>query len=175
MGQYWKVVNLDKREYFHPSRMGVGAKLWEQLANHPGAGAGLVILCASMPAARGGGELRVRGGGLEYDEIARRTIGRWAGDRVALVGDYAQNDDLPLRDEAATIYSRCTPDDRWEEALKSVPLESLAACADGSTWLYRDITSDVCAVIGHELDGKFTRERGYMGFRYDRDSDEEDG
>jgi len=39
MGQYWKPVNLDKREYVDPHKLDVGLKLWEQLASHPGTGA----------------------------------------------------------------------------------------------------------------------------------------
>ena len=30
----------------------------------------------------------------EYPAIAARTIGRWAGDRIALIGDYAQDGDI---------------------------------------------------------------------------------
>ena len=36
MGQYWLPVNLDKREFVNPHKLGAGLKLWEQLANHPG-------------------------------------------------------------------------------------------------------------------------------------------
>ena len=38
MGQYWKAVNLDKREFVHPHRLGCGLKLWEQLAKSQTAG-----------------------------------------------------------------------------------------------------------------------------------------
>jgi len=57
MGQYWKVVNLDKREYVSPHKLGAGLKLWEQVANHPGTGTALVILCAAQREVRGGGDL----------------------------------------------------------------------------------------------------------------------
>jgi hypothetical protein len=33
MGQYWRVVNLDKCEYIDPYALGSGAKLWEQRHN----------------------------------------------------------------------------------------------------------------------------------------------
>src|SRR6185369_11270822 len=100
MGQYWKPVNLTKREYIHPHKLGSGLKLWEQLANAPGTGAALIVLCAAMPDARGGGDfdLTENWHGPErvdmsdagpmpsnYPEIARRTIGRWAGDAIALI------------------------------------------------------------------------------------------
>ena len=69
MGQYWKPVNLDKKEFIHPHRLASGLKLWELLANPPGVGAALIILTAAMPEVRGGGDLKP-------DPI----IGRWAGD-----------------------------------------------------------------------------------------------
>jgi hypothetical protein len=83
MGQYWKPINIDKKEYIHPHTLGAGLKLWEQLANHPGIGEALIILLA-LPACngRGGGDLR-----------PHPVIGRWAGDRVILVGDYAEPED----------------------------------------------------------------------------------
>ena len=56
MGQYWIPVNLDKKEFVSPHELGAGMKLWEQLANHPGTGAALIILTAAMPERRGGGD-----------------------------------------------------------------------------------------------------------------------
>lgn len=149
MGQYWTVVNLDKKECIHPHKLGCGLKLWEQLANHPGTGAALIILCAAQREPRGGGDLDMDenwhgpertfpehncGPGPmpdNYDVIAMRTIGRWAGERIAIVGDYAKDSDLAPEHEASTIYGRCCNGD------------------------YTDITEDVCRVIEHELKGKF--------------------
>jgi len=155
MGQYWMVVNLSKQEYVLPHKLGTGLKLWEQLANHPGTGAALIVLCAAMPEPRGGGDFDLDDNwhGPErtmdkyagspgpmpeaYPVIAKRTIGRWAGDRIALVGDYAERKDLPPRFKAETIYGRC-----YEEY----------AGPDG----YTDVSDDVAAVIEHELQGRFT-------------------
>lgn len=152
MGQYWMVVNLDKKEYVSPHRLGSGLKLWEQLANHPSTGEALIVLCAAMPEYRGGGDfdLTQNWHGPErrfpehnatpgpmpedYPTVAGRTIGRWAGDRIALVGDYAQDTDLPAEFEAGQIYDRL--DD------------------PGSGWV--DVSDDVCRVIEHELNGTFT-------------------
>jgi hypothetical protein len=83
-----------------------------------------------------------------YQRIAHRTIGRWAGDRVALVGDYALDSDLPEEFEASNIYNLCvTPEeyDRYEMADDGVIKEDL----------YTDVSDDVCAVIEHELQGRF--------------------
>ena len=68
-----------------------------------------------------------------YPKIAERVIGRWAGDRIALVGDYAENTDLAAEFEASKIYGECQ---------------------DGK---YTDITDFVCRVIEHELNGAFSR------------------
>lgn len=120
MGQYWLSVNLDKKEFIHPHALGSGLKLWEQLASHPGTGAGLIILLAAMPEQRGGGD-------LQENEV----IGRWAGDRIAIVGDYAESGDLPEED-ASVIYEECR---------------------DG---VYKDVSMLVASVIETELAIRFT-------------------
>lgn len=153
MGQYWLAVNLDKKEFVDPHKLGTGLKLWEQLANHPGTGAALLVLTAAMPQVRGGGDfdLDTNWHGPEreasapgpmpeaYPTIAKRTIGRWAGDRIALVGDYAEDDDLAPEHQAKSIYGKCR--DRDEEG-------------EGEPWT--DVSLDVCAVIEHELGGKYS-------------------
>jgi len=121
MGQYWLPVNLDKKEFVDPHKLGTGLKLWEQLANQHGTGSALIILTAAMPDRRGGGD-------LQEAEI----IGRWAGDRIAIVGDYAEDTDLPEQFNAASIYD---------------------ACQEGE---YKDVSAEVCAVMERELDIKFT-------------------
>jgi hypothetical protein len=149
MGQYWKPVNIDKKEYIDPHKLGCGLKLWEQLASHPGTGAGLIILTSAMPEARGGGDFdrEQNWHGPErtfpehnitpaempedYKSVAKRTIGRWAGDRIALIGDYAEKDDINGVD-ASKIYKECND--------------------EGS---YTDISDDVVRVIEHELNGKY--------------------
>lgn len=69
----------------------------------------------------------------DYPSIAARTIGRWAGDRIAMVGDYAEDSDLAPEHEAGSIYT---------------------ACGDGT---FTDVSDDVCAVISHELQGEFVK------------------
>lgn len=102
MGQYHFIVNLDKREFIDPYRMGVGAKAWEQLASMPSTPQALfaLLICSN---GRGGGDLGGR------SPTAERVIGRWAGDRIAVVGDYAEDFDLqaPLHDPASAIYDLC--------------------------------------------------------------------
>jgi hypothetical protein len=76
-----------------------------------------------MPVPRGGGDLE-----------SHPAIGRWAGNRIALVGDYAEDTDLPLEFHASKIYGLCDPDN-----------------PDG----YADITDMVAEVIEDELQGRF--------------------
>lgn len=82
MGQYHYVFNLDKKEYLHPHKFGNGLKLME-FACAAGTMTGLAVLLATSNG-RGGGDLRT-----SNTEIP----GRWAGDRIAIVGDYAEGDD----------------------------------------------------------------------------------
>ena len=166
MGQYWIAVNLDKKEYVHPHKLGCGLKLWEQLANHPSTGTALIILCAAMPEQRGGGDLQ-----------EHPIIGRWAGDRIALVGDYAEDTDLPPEFEASKIYHKCQdtgktifnddPEDasyqnmvRGDENYRRYAHFVITEPSE-----YLDITDAVCAVIESELGGKFHGD-GWRSFKY---------
>lgn len=185
MGQYWITVNLDKREFINPHKVATGLKLWEQLANHPGTGAALIILTAAMPEVRGGGDFdleknwhgperefpehNITPGPMpdDYSEIARRTIGRWAGDRIALIGDYAERSDLAPEHDADLVYDLCHGEEARQKTVaymqqraKEAGIEEYREKADrlASLPLYRDISDDVCTVIQHELNGKFVGE-----------------
>jgi hypothetical protein len=115
MGQYWKAVNLDKKEFINPHDLGAGLKLWEIIANgDAGVGVALCILLAEMPERRGGGDLE-----------EHPYIGRWVGDRVALVGDYAQEGDK--------CYGYYPTEDNG----------------------FVDITAHVAEIIENELNGKY--------------------
>jgi hypothetical protein len=153
MGQYWFPVNLDKMEKIHPHKLGCGLKLYEQVAGHPGVGAALVILCAAEKEERGGGDLDLTENwhGPErtfpeygdhapplpdgYDRIAKETIGRWAGDRIVLIGDYAEKDDISGVADATGIVEECI-----------------------------DVSDQVIKIIEHELCGKFVGD-GWAEFK----------
>ena len=96
MGQYHYTVNLDKKEFLHPHKLGDGLKLVEQINSQAGTMAALMLLLAA-PEPRGGG-----------DAEAHPMLGRWHGDRIAVVGDYAEDSDLPVEFQASTIFKRCT-------------------------------------------------------------------
>ena len=83
MGQYWKPVNLTKREFINPHKLKTGLKMVEQ-AFSADIAAAMVILLSVMPQRRGGGDMQ-----------NNPFIGRWAGDMVAFAGDYSVDEDMP--------------------------------------------------------------------------------
>ena len=97
MGQYYLTVNLDKKEVLMPHKLGVGLKLVEQLGSTDSTPNALFILLTCSNG-YGGGDLK---------DNSNQMVGRWGGDKIAVVGDYAQPDDLPLMFGADKIYSLC--------------------------------------------------------------------
>jgi hypothetical protein len=80
MGQYYKIVNIKKKQYITPHTFGDGAKLMEFSMSASGVLAGLAILLADGNG-RGGGDLH-----SEND-----IVGSWAGDNIVVAGDYADD------------------------------------------------------------------------------------
>jgi len=81
MGQYHKVYNLDKKERINPHAIDNGLKLYEQVGH---IGSTSTVLFALLANSNG------RGGG---DFPQHELIGRWAGDRILIQGDYAEKGD----------------------------------------------------------------------------------
>lgn len=77
MGQYHKIVNLDKRQYLHPHAFGDGLKLVEFGSAGEGTMMALAVLLATDNG-RGGGDLKSN----------HPLVGSWAGDRIVIAGDY---------------------------------------------------------------------------------------
>ena len=96
MGQYFITANLDKKEFINPHRLGDGLKLREQGASQGGTLNAIHALLAT-----GSG----RGGG---DYIDHPLVGRWGGDRIVVIGDYAERNDLNGVDYAEYIYAACS-------------------------------------------------------------------
>ena len=195
MGQYHHPVNLDKKEFINPHKLGSGLKQWEQLANTPGTGAALLVLLFSSNS-RGGGDLDAETNwhgpdrvdftkegpdlSAEYKTIARAIVGRWAGDRLAIVGDYGEVGDLPDDLDGGEIYGLCysyNPEYAEGRSMEedrqhvidymnsnSQPPDRAKLTVDD---LYMDITDAVCAVIEHELCGKFEGD-GWRSFKKDK-------
>jgi len=91
MGQYFILVNLDKKEYVSPWDIGGVAKLCEWCGN-PQAGV-IPFLLAQGP------DDGVLGGYRRYlkeketgEKQPHPAWGRWAKDRIVLVGDYDDSD-----------------------------------------------------------------------------------
>jgi len=78
MGQYYKIVNIKKKQYITPHTFGDGAKLMEFSMSASGVLAGLAILLADGNG-RGGGDLN----------STNDIVGSWAGDNIVIAGDYA--------------------------------------------------------------------------------------
>ena len=81
MGQYFKAVNVSKREVVCPWCLNGGAKLWEWAANTQGA---IFTLLLRKSDEGGGGDFR----DVTFETNPDALVGRWAGDHVVLVGDY---------------------------------------------------------------------------------------
>jgi len=81
MGQYHEVYNLDKKERINPHAINNGLKLYEQIG-HVASTATAVFALLANSNARGGG-----------DFPEHPFIGRWAGDRILVQGDYANHKD----------------------------------------------------------------------------------
>lgn len=85
MGQYHKTFNLDKKQFINPHRLGDGLKLLEQCGWSPGGTNDALHMLLAACSGRGGGDFQSK------DPI----IGSWAGDRIAVIGGYAEPDDVP--------------------------------------------------------------------------------
>lgn len=90
MGQYYHIVNLDKREFINPHRMDHGLKLYE-FGCQGRVVTALTLLLANSNG-RGGGDFIAPDNSQMQAEI-EVWQGRWAGDRIVIDGDYAEEGD----------------------------------------------------------------------------------
>ncbi len=102
MGQYYVVVNIEKKEFLHPHQFGDGLKLLEFGCNSCGILTGLTILLADGNN-RGGGDLRSE----------NPIIGSWAGNKIVISGDYADPDKFGIKtstkeDQNCNLYDKAT-------------------------------------------------------------------
>jgi hypothetical protein len=95
MGQYFKVVNVKKREYINPHMFNDGMKLMEFGMSAGGTLTALAVLLADGNG-RGGGDLN----------SSNEIVGSWAGDPIVIAGDYADDGKfLPADKQDTTLYS----------------------------------------------------------------------
>ena len=93
MGQYHKLVNIDKKEQVISYPLGLMAKQYEQTGTAGDFGDALYLLLMTSPN-RGGGDW----------ELFPNLSGRWVGDRVIVLGDYTEDGDLPNYPNASKLY-----------------------------------------------------------------------
>lgn len=129
MGQYHYTVNLTKKEFLDPHKLGDGLKLLEQCGWCPGGTNDALHMLLACSSGRGGGDFR---SGSDW-------IGHWAGDQIAVVGDYAEDADLPKKFQAASIYGLC----REPGAEDGEQVRAL---------LYRDITAELLPILEQEYE-----------------------
>lgn len=139
MGQYHKVVNLDKKQYLHPHRLGDGLKLGEFSRSWT---AQALVMLLAVSNGRGGGDFHINN---DPDNL----IGSWGGDRIAVVGDYTDDNDFRTVDgepPASDLYGLCCdPEEGDEEDAPPWPrfddlsakLRDLLAQAEGVVWIDR--------------------------------------
>lgn len=110
MGQYHKVYNVDKKQYIHGHRIKNGLRLMEQVGWIGSTSTALFLLLANSNG---------RGGG---DAEEHHLIGTWAGDRIVIQGDYA--------DETCQGYINEEKMEEFQDVSKQV-LEMLLYCTNG--------------------------------------------
>ena len=125
MGQYYHPINITKKEFLHPHKFGDGLKLMEFGLSGMGTMAGLSILLAD-----GNGQ----GGGDINEDPVSGIVGRWAGDRIVIAGDYAD----PGRFVTKSLVKGLVDDDGKPSNPKKVNINSLTG-----TSKFKDISFDV--------------------------------
>lgn len=145
MGQYYVIANLDKRAGFSPSSVGSGWKLME-LAHSTGPISALLLLLGDK-----------RG---------------WRGNRIALVGDYAESDDISVEATQAAgipcehIYAAVS-DPGW--LLQQHGIDAKAFGWKNVGWLARKVlvsaglvTFGEGAYVTHHQDGSMTTSKRHI-------------
>lgn len=97
MGQYYKVVNISKKQTLEPHTFGDGMKLLEFGISGFGTMAALALLLSDGNG-RGSGDFR-----SQDDEKWDFLVGSWAGDKIVITGDYADEGRF-ISDEKKNLY-----------------------------------------------------------------------
>ncbi len=109
MGQYYYVVNVDKKQYLHPHRFDDGLKARE----FGSGGKTMQALHALLTKSDSGG-----GGDYNHASDDYGIIGSWAYDRIVIIGDY----------DSSNLYEKCY--ESYEE-ISSKVLPVIRAAYDG--------------------------------------------
>lgn len=119
MGQYYKIVNIKKKQYITPYTFGDGSKLMEFSMSRNGALSALAVLLADGNG-RGGGDL-----GSDNP-----IVGSWAGDNIVIAGDYADEGKF-VKEPKQNLYTVAS------EEGEDVSLKVLDALCD-DTWFFEE-------------------------------------
>lgn len=113
MGQYYRLFNLDKKQIFAIGALN-GAKLGEICDNNS---MGLVGLLLRQSTEFGGGDYNFDNKDI-YEYNKKALVGSWAGDRIALIGDYDESeiyDDAhkfkDITDDLIALWNRIAPEE----------------------------------------------------------------
>jgi hypothetical protein len=126
MGQYHHPVCIEAEESLSPDGMEQGLKEGEQGFSRPSTPNAMVALVCA------------RGGNMPADCSQSALIGRWAGKRVLVQGDYAEDKDIPgwKGPRLSKLYRAMTPVENRK------PKRSWT-----TTPVFADITRDACAFL----------------------------
>jgi hypothetical protein len=137
MGLYHHPVCIEAEEGLDPAGLDSGLKEGEQGFNRPSSPAAIVALVCA------------RGGNMPADCSQSPLIGRWAGKRVLVQGDYAKDDDIPGWDgpPLSRLYSAMAPVEE-RKARGDTPAEKAKRRRLwAATPVFAEITRDVCAFL----------------------------
>jgi hypothetical protein len=111
MGQYYNIVNVDKKQYISPLDFGTNVSLCSIALN---GGFGAMTALAALLADgnnRGNGDIR----------SDNPIIGSWAGDRIVIAGDYADAGKFDVYYSGYNLYS-CA-----DESYENISVQVMAA------------------------------------------------
>jgi hypothetical protein len=126
MSQAYLVANLDGREFITPGALGSDETQLMSIASGLGTSSALCVLLAASNG-KGAGDLY-----WDPDEserrshrdhpIARHIVGRWAGERIAIIGDYYDGDehDAPIGLDATAFRTIAAQEDGWVDISEHV-------------------------------------------------------
>lgn len=167
MGQYYHIVNVDKKEYLYSHDLNDGLKLLEFGCSANGIMTALAILLADGNN-RGGGDLHVE----------HPLIGSWAGDRIVVAGDYADKlKFIPGLSAGSNVAGHCKKyhDCAMEKAKAGGDIPNCTLyCFSGEN--FKNITPAIAEVMGmdgyikeklqNERDGVLDKKGNWIGPSY---------
>jgi hypothetical protein len=165
MGQYYLIANLDKKEYLHPHKFGEGLKLMEFGHSRSSILLALTVLLSDGNG-RGGGDIHIPSYQKAIDKYTlqndnflkgkRKTkpkwpnpdkhnepwVGRWAGDRIVITGDYA--DGGKFIEDVDDETKQKIANEHYTEKYRQKERVNLFAVADE---MFTDISDNILGVL----------------------------